>query len=92
MPMVDSLGNTRPASPKQAPEDMTVLYVAASLYEFNIDRERKEGGFPYLTYAQGEIFDIVAERGEIWLAKNQDDPSRTLGWIWEQHFVKLQRD
>ncbi|KAK4984592.1 hypothetical protein LTR50_006499 [Elasticomyces elasticus] len=92
MPMVDSLGNTRPASPKQAPEDMTVLYVAASLYEFNIDRERKEGGFPYLTYAQGEIFDIVAERGEIWLAKNQDDPSCTLGWIWEQHFVKLQRD
>lgn len=36
----------------------TPIFVAASLYEFNIDKQRREGGFPYLTYVQGEIFDV----------------------------------
>ncbi|KAH8147345.1 uncharacterized protein LAJ45_08501 [Morchella importuna] len=47
------------------------------------------GGFPYLTYVQGEIFDVVGTKGEIWLAKNQDDKNGELGWIWCKHFAKL---
>jgi hypothetical protein len=61
----------------------------ASLYEFNIDKQRREGGFPYLTYVQGEIFDVVGTKGEIWLAKNQDDANGELGWIWCKHFARL---
>lgn len=66
-----------------------VLFTAASVYEFNIDRARREAGFPYLTYVTGEIFDVIGERGELWLAKNQDDPQRQIGWIWNKHFAKL---
>ncbi|ERF68097.1 hypothetical protein EPUS_06908 [Endocarpon pusillum Z07020] len=66
-----------------------VLFLAASVYEFNIDRSRREAGFPYLTYVTGEIFDVIAERGELWLARNQDDPEKQIGWIWNKHFAKL---
>ncbi len=66
-----------------------VLFTAASVYEFNIDRSRQQGGFRYLTYVAGEIFDIIAEHGELWLAINQDDPTREIGWIWNKHFAKL---
>ena len=75
-----------PSPPGPAP---TVLFLAASLFEFNIDRERKEAGYPYLTYVPGEIFDIVGIRGELWLSRNQDDPAGNLGWIWTKHFAKL---
>lgn len=34
------------------------MFVVVSLYEFNIDRQRREAGFPYLTYVQGEVFDV----------------------------------
>ncbi|PNS17685.1 Dynamin-binding protein [Sphaceloma murrayae] len=81
-----------PPSPRFAHEDTPVLFVAASLFEFNIDRARREAGYPYLTYVQGEVFDVVAQKGELWLAKNQDDGERMLGWIWEQHFVVLGRE
>ncbi|KAI9751567.1 MAG: hypothetical protein M4579_006002 [Chaenotheca gracillima] len=67
----------------------TVLFVVASLFEFNIDRERKEAGYPYLTYVKGEVFDVIAEKGELWLARNQDDRSLEVGWIWNKHFAKL---
>lgn len=70
-------------------DEPTVLFTAASVYEFNIDRARQEGGIPYLTYVAGEIFDIIGERGELWLARNQDDPTRLVGWIWCKHFAKL---
>ena len=66
-----------------------VLFTAASVYEFNIDRSRREAGYPYLTYVAGEIFDVIGERGELWLARNQDDPHRQIGWIWNKHFAKL---
>lgn len=80
-------------SSRQPATDATaVLFVCASLFEFNIDKARKEGGYPYLTYVQGEVFDVVAQKGELWLAKNQDDSSNGLGWIWEQHFVILSQD
>jgi len=36
-----------------------------------------------------QIFDVVGEKGELWLAKNQDDPSGQVGWIWSKHFAKL---
>ena len=78
-------------SPNQGPTKTHggVLFLAASVYEFNIDRARKEAGYPYLTYVAGEIFDVIGEKGELWLAKNQDDPNSLVGWIWNKHFVKL---
>ncbi|KAK5123870.1 hypothetical protein LTR85_002066 [Meristemomyces frigidus] len=88
--MPDSM---RPTSPKPANgDDMPVMFVCASLFEFSIDKTRKEGGYPYLTYVQGEVFDVIAQKGELWLAKNQDDQGNGLGWIWEQHFVILSQD
>ena len=88
----DTPDRTRPGTPQPAPDDMRALFVCASLFEFSIDKTRREGGYPYLTYVQGEVFDVVAQKGELWLAKNQDDSSNTLGWIWEQHFVILSQD
>ncbi|KAI7494106.1 hypothetical protein KC367_g8266 [Hortaea werneckii] len=78
-----------PATPNQKPP---AIFVCASLFEFSIDKTRKEAGFPYLTYVQGEVFDVVAQKGELWLARNQDDSTGALGWIWEQHFVILSQD
>jgi hypothetical protein len=78
-----------PSPSRVAPRDMPVLFVCASLFEFSIDKTRKEGGYPYLQYVQGEVFDVVAQKGELWLAKNQDDQDNELGWIWEQHFIIL---
>jgi hypothetical protein len=66
-----------------------VLWLAASLFEFNIETTKHEAGYPYLTYQAGEIFDVIAEKGELWLAKNQDDPRGVVGWIWSKHFAKL---
>ena len=71
--------------------DYEVLFPVASVYEFNIDRARREAGFPYLTYVAGEIFDVIGERGELWLAKNQDDPHQQIGWIWNKHFARLDK-
>ncbi|KAF4448823.1 ankyrin repeat protein [Fusarium austroafricanum] len=65
------------------------LWLAASLFEFNIVTTKMEGGYPYLVYQEGEIFDVVGEKGDLWLAKNQDDPYNTLGWIWSKHFARL---
>lgn len=36
-----------------------------------------------------QVFDVVAEKGELWLAMNQDDHTHQIGWIWSKHFVKL---
>ncbi|KXL42024.1 hypothetical protein M433DRAFT_150138 [Acidomyces richmondensis BFW] len=84
--------STRPSSPNSGPSDLPVMFVCASLFEFSIDKTRKEAGYPYLTYVQGEVFDVIAQKGELWLARNQDDEAKTLGWIWEQHFVILSQD
>lgn len=65
------------------------LFLAASIYEFNIDRSRREAGYPYLTYVAGEIFDVIGEKGELWLARNQDDSTDQVGWIWNKHFARL---
>lgn len=61
MPMSDSPRNQSPA-PGQAQKDFNVIFLAASVYEFNIDRARKEAGYPYLTYVAGEVsvtFDVI---------------------------------
>lgn len=42
-----------------------------------------------LTGAALQIFDVIAEKGELWLVKNQDDPTDEVGWIWSKHFAKL---
>ncbi|KAJ6145522.1 hypothetical protein N7470_009417 [Penicillium chermesinum] len=96
MPMSDGANESRPSNaepPAPAPaeprHDPKVLFLAASIYEFNIDRARREAGYPYLTYVAGEIFDVIGEKGELWLARNQDDPTSQVGWIWNKHFAKL---
>jgi hypothetical protein len=32
---------------------------------------------------------VIAEKGELWLAFNEDDPSERVGWLWSKHFAKL---
>ena len=55
MPMSDSPPSQSPVStPGQRPE-YNVIFLAASVYEFNIDRARREAGYPYLTYVAGEV-------------------------------------
>lgn len=54
MPMSDSPPSQSPA-PGQGPHGFNVIFLAASVYEFNIDRARKEAGYPYLTYVAGEV-------------------------------------
>lgn len=87
--MSDSPIAQTPASTEDPSKKLKVLFLAASVYEFNIDRSRREAGYPYLTYVAGEIFDVIAEKGELWLARNQDDPTQQVGWIWNKHFAKL---
>ncbi|KAL8861105.1 MAG: hypothetical protein Q9178_002618 [Gyalolechia marmorata] len=91
LPMSDSPQNQSPIEngvdrPRM---QFNVIFLAASVYEFNIDRARREAGYPYLTYVAGEIFDVIGEKGELWLAKNQDDRTNQVGWIWNKHFCKL---
>ncbi|KAF2239313.1 hypothetical protein EV356DRAFT_170097 [Viridothelium virens] len=93
MPLPDSPGYPQqysgPTGEDPKPQDTGVLFLAASLFEFNIDRARREGGYPYLTYVAGEVFDVIGQKGELWLARNQDDATRQVGWIWEKHFARL---
>ncbi|KAL8688014.1 MAG: hypothetical protein Q9218_005967 [Villophora microphyllina] len=91
LPMSDSPTEESPLDDGQSrPQtQFNVIFLAASVYEFNIDRARREAGYPYLTYVAGEIFDVIGEKGELWLAKNQDDRTNQVGWIWNKHFCKL---
>ncbi|OJD31088.1 rho guanyl nucleotide exchange factor [Diplodia corticola] len=89
MPMSDSPTDTRDDGLEQDGSEEKVLFLAASLFEFNIAHDRREAGFPYLVYVPGEVFDVLGMRGELWLARNQDDSSGTIGWIWEKHFARI---
>ncbi|KAG6006554.1 hypothetical protein E4U43_000423 [Claviceps pusilla] len=97
MPMSDGLDEggsqreSRASSRERSPtsDSYNVLWLAASLFEFNIATTKHEAGYPYLTYQTGELFDVIAEKGELWLAKNQDDAEEQVGWIWSKHFAKL---
>ncbi|KAK3337029.1 hypothetical protein B0T19DRAFT_411302 [Cercophora scortea] len=87
----ESQRSSRASSRERGPSSSSyrVMWLAASLFEFNIETTKHEAGYPYLTYQAGEIFDVIAEKGELWLAKNQDDPNSIVGWIWSKHFAKL---
>ncbi|KKK16925.1 hypothetical protein AOCH_004821 [Aspergillus ochraceoroseus] len=87
MPMSDSPPENAPAA-NSATKEPAVLFLAASIYEFNIDRARREAGYPYLTYVAGEIFDVIAEKGELWLARNQDDPTHQVISFWEEYLER----
>ena len=39
-----------------------VIFLAASVYEFNINQARKKAGYPYLTYVAGEVSTQVISR------------------------------
>ncbi|KAI4187470.1 MAG: hypothetical protein L6R41_002796 [Letrouitia leprolyta] len=56
LPMSDSPRTQSPANDNQIrPQpQFNVIFLAASVYEFNIDRARREAGYPYLTYVAGE--------------------------------------
>jgi len=41
------------------------MFIAASLYEFRLPSPRREAGFPYLSYVQGEVFDVSFLPGNI---------------------------
>jgi len=84
-----SYSNPEPMIQTLPGQQYKVLFLAASLFEFNIDRQMSRAGLPYLTYTPGEVFDVIGQNGELWLARNQDDGSGTIGWIWERHFAKL---
>lgn len=91
--MRPSRASSRASSRERQPiNGYNVLWLAASLFEFNIETTKHEAGYPYLTYQAGEIFDVIAEKGELWLAKNQDDPNNLVGWLWSKHFAKLADD
>ena len=55
MPMSDSPPDGSPTDASANKSGFNVLFLAASVYEFNIDRARKEAGYPYLTYVAGEV-------------------------------------
>ncbi|KAJ5558314.1 hypothetical protein N7535_008527 [Penicillium sp. DV-2018c] len=89
MPMSDTPIDNSPPGERSAPQTgPATLFCAASVCDFNIET-RTEGGYPYLTYVSGDVFDIIGEKGELWLARNQDDSTRTVGWIWNRHVVRI---
>ena len=55
MPLSDSPRSQSPTDSSMAGKQYNVLFLAASVYEFNIDRARQEAGYPYLTYVAGEV-------------------------------------
>jgi hypothetical protein len=44
---------------------------------------------PLLNDYANRRLQVVGTKGEIWLAKNQDDVNGELGWIWCKHFARL---
>ena len=55
MPMSDSPRGQSPENDEEHVPKYKILFLAASVYEFNIDRARREAGYPYLTYVAGEV-------------------------------------
>lgn len=55
MPMSDSPTDTRDEALDAEVNEDKVLFLAASLFEFNIAHDRREAGFPYLVYVPGEV-------------------------------------
>lgn len=55
MPMSDSPPAESPVDNCDVQKEFRVIFLAASIYPFNIDRARREAGYPYLTYVAGEV-------------------------------------
>lgn len=90
LPMSDSpVPQKQTSADGQSPREFNVMFLVASVYEFGVEPTRHEAGYPYLTYVVGEIFDVVGAWGECWLAINQDDPKKKVGWIWSKHFARF---
>lgn len=51
----ESQRSSRASSNERANGGYTVLWLAASLFEFNIETTKHEAGYPYLTYQAGEV-------------------------------------
>lgn len=55
MPMSDSPPAESPVDNCDVQKEFHIIFLAASIYPFNIDRARREAGYPYLTYVAGEV-------------------------------------
>ncbi len=55
MPMSDSPPAESPLDSPDVQKEFHIIFFAASIYPFNIDRARREAGYPYLTYVAGEV-------------------------------------
>ncbi|EXJ56348.1 uncharacterized protein A1O5_12615 [Cladophialophora psammophila CBS 110553] len=92
--MATTPANSGPYTFPNYPDFPRILFRAMSEREFNLSEESQPGplGLRYLTYVLGEAFDIIAVEGDMWLAINQDDESRRMGWIWNKDFVRMPAD
>ncbi len=64
MPMADGPEDSQRSSRASSRDrnitgNFNVLYLAASLFEFNISATKSEAGYPYLTYQAGEVSHIA---------------------------------
>lgn len=55
------------------------------------------GAFRWLTYAPGDVFEVVAfakwppsNGAQVWLAKRPGDTWKECDWIWEKHCALVQ--
>jgi hypothetical protein len=64
---------------------------AVAVYDFYQGRQRQRDGWPWHSYAVGEIFYVIAQNGECWLAINEDDPKMKTACIWGKHFARLEQ-
>jgi hypothetical protein len=65
-----------------------VLFVAVSVFEFTWEHNRLQGGYPDLLYTPGELFNVIAQINECWLAFHQGYPEE-IGWVWGKHFRRI---
>jgi hypothetical protein len=54
-PVTRVMPTTVPANRDTTYDNAEVFFLAATLFEFSIKSDKKEGGFPYLTYVPGEV-------------------------------------
>ena len=78
LPMSDS---PRAQSPphRVGSSSFNVMFLAASVYEFNIDKARREGGYSYLTYVAGEVRFLLSEKSLFPMLTYQSRSSTSLG-------------
>ncbi|KIW63709.1 hypothetical protein PV04_08692 [Phialophora macrospora] len=60
------------------------MFRAVAVYDFYQGRQRQRDG-----YATGEVFYVIAQDGECWLAINEGDPKMKTACIWGKHFTRL---